>query len=631
MEGICGIVSFEPTFDNIASKTDVMAGCLSDGEPLEITKSVGNSVAFAAGGWKGEKWKPIVFATENDHASLVGFADILNIEKLAKEFNLAKNDLAGIVAAVYQNYGDNWAAKLEGTFSIVIFDKEKNKLVAVIDPLGIRPLYWCKCGSTFYFSSRLDAIKKAVPSLEIDNQSVYTFLRYEMIPAPATIYKNVYKLEPGFSLVADKKSHSLKRYWDIVNMPKLSVREADASQQVYKTIHDSVAAMSQDLSQNENVACFLSGGTDSSSICGLLSKMTPQSVSAYSIGFPENGYDEMHYARVAAQAFNLDHHEFYVNPDDVLKALPLLAGAYDEPFGNSSIIPAYFCAHEASKNNVQYLLAGDGGDEVFGGNERYSTQQVFRNYFKVPALLRKALLEPLLLNRLEKLPLGIFQKAGSYIRRAKMPEAQRIHSYRYITDEEMFRSDFLQSIHPEEAENISAQHFNRLQEAELLDRHLYLDMKMTIADNDIVKVTRMCQLAHVRVRYPLLDRPVVDLGFRLPVDLKLRGTKGLRYIFKKAFDDVLPQEILNKEKHGFGLPVAVWLRKNEKIKKFAYDLLFDKKHLQRGYFKPEFVKKLWQQQLQDSTSYYGSVVWLMIMLEAWHRIHLENEKLEISY
>ena len=105
----------------------------------------------------------------------------------------------------------------------------------------------------------------------------------------------------------------------------------------------------------------------------------------------------------------------------------------------------------------------------------------------------------------------------------------------------------------------------------------------------------------------------------------------MRYIFKKAFDDVLPQEILNKEKHGFGLPVAVWLRKNEKIKKFAYDLLFDKKHLQRGYFKPEFVKKLWQQQLQDSTSYYGSVVWLMIMLEAWHRIHLENEKLEISY
>lgn len=630
MEGICGIVSFESNSHDFTNKIDLMAGCLSDGEALEISKIVGNNLAFAAGGWKAEQWKPIVFAAEDERTSLVGFTDVVNFEKLAAEFKIPVNNTAALVAAAYQNYGDNWASKLEGTFSIIVFDKMKNKLVAVIDPIGIRPLYWHKSDNTFYFSSRLDSIKKAVPSLEIDNQSIYTFLRYEMIPAPGTIYKNVYKLEPGLSLVAKKDGHSLQKYWDISVRPKLSVTEKDASQQVYKTINDSVAVMTNDLSENENIACFLSGGTDSSSICGLLSKMTPDPVSAYSIGFPENGFDEMHYARVAAKAFNLDHHEFYVNPDDVLNALPLLAGAYDEPFGNSSIIPAYFCAHEAAKNNVHYLLAGDGGDEVFGGNERYSTQQVFRNYFKLPALLRQAFLEPLLLNRLERLPLSIFQKAGSYVRRAKMPEAQRIHSYRYITDEEMFHADFLQSIHREEADNISAQHFNRLQEAELLDRHLYLDMKMTIADNDIVKVTRMCQLAHVRVRYPLLDRPVVDLGFRLPVDLKLRGTKGLRYIFKKAFDDLLPQEILNKEKHGFGLPVAVWLRKNDKIKKFAYDLLFDKKHLQRGYFQPEFVKKLWQLQLEDSTSYYGSVVWLMIMLEAWHRIHLENETLEIS-
>ncbi len=629
MEGICAIVSFESALHDFTKKIDAMADCLTDGEALEISKFVCNNLAFACGGWKGAQWRPFVFNVENERIALVGFADVVNLDKLAKEFKISAGNIAGLVAAAYSSYGDHWANRLEGTFSIIVFDKEKNRLSAIIDPIGIRPLYWYKNGNTYYFSSRLNAIKKAVPSLEIDYQSVYSFMRYEMIPAPTTIYKNAYKLEPGTSLVAQKETCTLERYWDVSNKPKLSVREKEASQQVYKTIYSSLAGMRNDLADDAKVACFLSGGTDSSSICGLLSKMTPEPVSAYSIGFPENGYDEMHYARIAAQAFDLDHHEFYVTPDDVLNVLPLLAGAYDEPFGNSSIIPAYFCAHEAAKNDVSYLLAGDGGDEVFGGNERYSTQQVFRNYFKLPGFFRQAFLEPLLLNRLEKLPLSIFQKAGSYIRRAKMPEAKRIYSYRYIDDAEMFQSDFLYSINIEKTENISGQHFNYLQDAELLDRHLYLDMKMTIADNDIVKVTRMCQLAKVRVRYPLLDRPVVELGFRLPVDLKLRGSKGLRYIFKKAFNDLLPQEILDKKKHGFGLPVAVWLRKDEKIRTFAYNLLFDEKHLQRGYFKPEFLKNLWKMQLEDNTSYYGSVVWLIIMLEAWHRIHFENESLNI--
>ena len=378
------------------------------------------------------------------------------------------------------------------------------------------------------------------------------------------------------------------------------------------------------VSQNKT-ACFLSGGTDSSSICGLLSKTRQDPVTAYSIGFSETGYNEMYYARKAAEAFGLDHHEYYITPDDLLQSLPNIVKVYDEPFGNSSIIPAYYCAKLAANNGFQYMLAGDGGDEVFGGNERYSTQQVFRNYFKIPSVFRHGLIEPLLINRLEKLPFGIFQKGGRYIRRSNLEEVQRIHSYRYVDFEDMFTHEFLESCDLASTENIAYKHFHELEKANALDRHLYLDMKLTITDNDLRKVSRMCDLAHVRVRYPLLDSKVVDFGFQIEENLKLRGTAGLRYIFKKAFQDLLPQEILNKQKHGFGLPIANWLRSNSKIQQFAHDLLFDKKHLNRGYFKPDFVKKIWQLQLEDPTPYFGTLVWLMMLLELWYRVHLDGD------
>ena len=326
----------------------------------------------------------------------------------------------------------------------------------------------------------------------------------------------------------------------------------------------------------------------------------------------------------------MNHDEFYVKPQDVLSVFGRLVEAFDEPFGNSSIIPAYFCAVRAQQRGVKYLLAGDGGDEVFGGNERYAQQQVFRNYFKLPSILRKGVLEPLILNRAERLPVGLFRKAASYIRRANLPDVQRIHSYRYIADSDIFDDDFLASLDVDLVATVAQDHFQRLPDAEVLDRHLYMDMKMTIADNDLVKVNRMADCAHVRVRYPMLDQNVVELGFRIPARLKLKGTRGLRYIFKQAFRDFLPPEILAKKKHGFGLPVAIWFRKDRQVQEMARELIFDPGHLQRGYFKPDFFEKLWQWQLNDETPYYGSQLWLFVMLEAWHRsVSHENATLDI--
>lgn len=627
MEGICGLFSFDHKVSDSSSQIISMVQSLSDGESLNSKAIKGSNWAMACAGWDDLTLQGMTHYFQDEQLALVAFGDIFNFAQLADELKVNSSQKGKILAANFRKYPAQWAANIHGNFAAIIFDEQKQSIIAAIDRIGIRPLCWHRRGDTIYVASRINAIKAVCPDIEIDPSSIYTFMHHDMIPAPLTIYKGVKKLEAGIALTAGPNQLKLERYWDITSTPKLKERTDDIADQVYEKLNHAVAAMSNGIADPGKVGCFLSGGTDSSSICGLLSKQQQNPVEAFSIGFPENGYDEMSYARIAANAYGLKHHEFYTQPQDVLDALPKLVRSYDEPFGNSSIIPAYFCALEAKANGIDYLLAGDGGDEIFAGNERYSMQQVFRNYFKAPAIIRKGLLEPFILNRLEKLPIRLFRKAGSYIRRAKMSEVERIYSYTYVTDEEIFDSSFLANTDIEPAMHIPQEHFQRLGDAEKLDRHLYLDMKMTITDNDLVKVTHMAELAGVRARYPMLDQNLVDYAFRIPTKLKLAGANQLRYIFKHAFRELLPDEIINKTKHGFGLPISIWFRDNPKIKQFAKEVLFDQNHLQRGYFRKDFVEKLWKLQLEDRTPYYGTVLWKLLILELWHKINIDGQSI----
>lgn len=624
MEGICGIISLHHSGANLIEKVQAMAGHLSDGEALEFSSIFGEGWAFATGGWQANASDPITFVFQDEHLAIVGVADILNREELAARYRLPKDRTGELIAALCQADQRNWPLRLRGAFALVVFDKAQRKFCAATDRVGIRPLYWAVRENQLYFSSRLKSITRACRELEIDRSMVYTYAHYSMIPSPFTIYQDVQKLEPGFLIQSDGRTREPVCYWDISVAEKLPAHEREIADQIYQTVAVAVASMRNGQNGHTDPACFLSGGTDSSSICGLLTKVSSQPVRAISIGFPENGYDEMHYARVAAKAFDLEHHEYYMQPQDVLDIFLKIAAAYDEPYENASVFPAYHCARIAREQGAQYMFAGDGGDEIFAGNKRYGEQQIFRNYFKIPQPVRRLVLEPLLLGRLEKIPLSLFRKGASYIRRAQMKEVERIFSYRYVTDEERFSPDFLTAVDRPQVLGIRENHFNRLGDAAPLDRHLYMDMKLTITDNDLRKVTRMCELAGVRVRYPFLDHAVIELGFRIPARLKLKSSDGLRYIFKRAFAGLLPPEILSKKKHGFGLPISEWLRREPKIKEFAYDLLFDQKHLQRGYFKPEFIKALWRLQLTDETPYYGTLVYQMMMLELWHRLHVDS-------
>ena len=276
---------------------------------------------------------------------------------------------------------------------------------------------------------------------------------------------------------------------------------------------------------SEKTGCFLSGGTDSSSVVGYYTKITGMPAKTFSIGFDDPKYNELDFARIAVRHFGTEQHEYIVTPDDVFRLINELPAIYDEPFGNASVVPAYYCAKAAGDAGLDILLGGDGGDEIFGGNERYVTNLVFEKYFMLPKFFRRNIMEPVI----NHLPNATFMhKVKSYVRRANLRNPHRFFSYNLLAEmdaRDIFKAEFLSSFNPDCFLNIAGDHYDCASPAHDTDRLLYVDMKFTITDNDLRKVTQMVESAGLQVRYPLLDRDLVDFTTTIPPTLKVKLEK----------------------------------------------------------------------------------------------------------
>jgi asparagine synthase (glutamine-hydrolysing) len=326
----------------------------------------------------------------------------------------------------------------------------------------------------------------------------------------------------------------------------------------------------------------------------------------------------MRYARIAAKRFGTEHHEYYVTPDDLVKSIPAVAAHYDQPFGNSSVLPAYYCAKMAREDGVTKLLAGDGGDELFGGNARYAKQRVFGWYDGVPAALRGGLLEPVL----ERTPIGrlpLARKGRSYVEQAKVPLPDRLQQYNLLLRlglEQVFTPDFLAQVDPADALRQQQAVWQQARGAGALNRMLAYDWRYTLAEADLPKVCGSTSLAGVAVGFPFLDSALVDFSLALPTEYKLKGLK-LRWFFKEALRGFLPDEILTKKKQGFGLPFGVWATRHEALRGFARDSL--NSLADRGMVRRGFVEPLLERRLSEHPGYYGEMVWILMLLEQWLR------------
>jgi asparagine synthase (glutamine-hydrolysing) len=521
---------------------------------------------------------------------------------------------AGTVAAwqaAFSQHGPAAAARVAGTFAIALVCSP-TKIYLAVDRFSVQPLCYRQQGDRLLFSDRADTLAHS----EIDPQAIFDYLFFHVIPAPRTIYKNVFRLPGGHCAVFENSELTVARYWTPTFEENKQRPFGQLRDEFRNVLQESVASQLD----GRTVGCFLSGGTDSSTVAGMLGQVSGTPAATYSIGFDAPGYDEMEYARIAARHFNTRHHEYYVTADDLVSSIPKVAAYYDQPFGNSSAVPAYYCAQMAKADGAAKVLAGDGGDELFGGNSRYAKQRIFNCYSSLPEGLRSTFLEPLLgSGPLAKLPL--LRKASSYIQQARVPMPGRLRLYNLI-----IRLGITNVVTPALRAHFDLDDPVRQQEAvwaqtntgSFINRMLAFDWRYTLADNDLPKVAGTSALAGVDVGFPLLDTRLVDFSMRLPPDLKVKGLK-LRWFFKEALRGFLPDAIITKKKHGFGLPFGIWASQHAALGSLARDSLHGL--AARRLVQPQFVKALLNEHLVAHPGYYGEMVWILMILEQWLQAH----------
>lgn len=613
MSGICGWIAFDgnaPTREVIERMGSRIARF--GGGSLLVEHGASASIAGAAAG------RVAIQRNNQDFAALSG--TIRTSDGRLNE-RAGRDGWPAALLAAFRENGHSFLSSLHGRFSLALILGQDRRALLAVDHAGTRPLSLTRVPGGVVFASDPAALNlHPLVSRDIDPQQIFNYLYFHMVPAPSSVHRNHVRLLPGGYMLIEGSKTETGSYWEPTypgEFEKFSV--ADLKEEFREILRTSVRQEVDD----GRIGGFLSGGTDSSTVAGVIGEISGEPARTYSIGFDAEGYDETYYARLAARHFGTIHKEYRVTPQDVVDAIPRLAEIHAEPFGNSSAVPTYYCAKMARDDGVSKLLAGDGGDELFGGNSRYATQYLFSLYSDLPAVLRKWIIEPVVFavpGGERVLPL---RKLRSYIRQASVPMPARLETYNLLERlgaGNVFTREFLAEVRLDAPLAMLTESYEQAHARTMLNRMLAMDFKFTLADNDLPKVNISADLARLEVGYPLLSDEMIDFAAKLPARLKLRGTR-LRYFFKEALRDFLPPEIIAKKKHGFGLPFGPWLNGEPKLRSLASAALDNLKR--RGIVQARFVDQLLTEHLPSHPGFYGTMVWLLMMLEFWHQHHAD--------
>lgn len=532
-------------------------------------------------------------------------------ERVAKAAGAA--GAATSLISTWRKHDAAMTSQLRGDYAVVIVDADKQSVFLAVDRFAIQTLCYRTDGETLAFSDRADCVEGR--GGELDPQAIFDYLYFHMIPAPRTIFRTVRRLPAAHSLLIDRQGVHEARHWPLDFDEDHHETFPVAREKLRTLIRD---AVTEELAGHERVGAFLSGGTDSSTVAGMLCQITGKAAPTYSIGFEAEGYDEMEYARLAAKHFGCEHHEYYVTPADLLASIPAVAQHHDQPFGNSSALPAYYCAKMAQVDGCTKILAGDGGDELFGGNTRYAMQRFLEFYHTVPKGVRR-LIEPMCGDEslLRKIP-GLRQAVG-YVRHSRVPMPHRLQTMNLLMQldpAKVLSADFLARINTGAPASHMQETWDECDAPSLMNRMLAYDWRYTLADSDLPKVRGAASMAGIAVGYPLLDDRLADFSMALPPSWKLRRFK-LRWFFKEALRGFLPDAVITKKKQGFGLPYGPWMARDPELRRLAKDSL--QGLVDRGIVQLPFITQLLDHRLDEHPGYYGNMIWVLVMLEQWLR------------
>ena len=522
-----------------------------------------------------------------------------------------------VLVHLYEDYGDDCVKWLRGMFAFALWDARRERLLLARDQVGIKPLFYSWDNGRLLFASELKALTAVTEDRPIDFQALHDYLSLNYIPGPRTIYRNMHKLQPGHILVGDKGGIRVSRYWDVPFGTEREVMGRAGEEELAEELRARLRqAVSDHLVSDVPLGVFLSGGLDSSTLVALMSEIGAGPIRTFSIGFQNPSYSETSDARLIAERFGTDHSELILD-GKIGEIVPAVVGSFDEPFADSSAIPTYYVAHLA-RARVTVALGGDGGDEVLAGYHTYHATHLAQLYRRLPEVIRQRVVAPLV-GRLptSETKLGFDYMAKRFVRGAELP-ADRAHiAWREIFSEEGKAQLYAQGLGEsvEDSFNNFGRHFGEREQAVLLDRMQYVDMKVYLPDDILVKVDRMSMAHSLEVRVPFLDLEVINFAAALPVKARLNG-RVKKYLLRKAVADLLPAAIVKGRKRGFNVPLAAWMRRE--LREVAGDYLSPEVIGRQGWFKPEVVTNLIDQHNSGKVD-HGRNLWALLVMSIWSR------------
>ena len=521
------------------------------------------------------------------------------------------------ILRLYEDFGADCVQHLRGMFAFAIWDSVDRSLFIARDRVGKKPLlYSHRPNGDLVFGSEFTALlEHPAVSREIDHQAIDAYLSFTCVPAPMTAYKEIRKLEPGHWLRWKNGEIDTKRYWRPDFSKKIDISEEEAIEETTRLLRESTSLR---MISEVPLGAFLSGGVDSSVVVALMAQESSTPVKTFSIGFDDEEYSELKYARIVADHVGAEHHEFVVKPD-ALEILPTLVEHYGEPYADSSAVPTYYVARETRKH-VTVALNGDGGDESFAGYERYVAMRMAESYRKIPGFLRKPLLEfPVSLLPTSEVRRSRVRDAQRFFRSASMPRVERYLQLNSAFDRaaksELYTRDFAAELNGHDAAGVLGKWFKTANGSGIIDTTMMVD-QMTYLPNDLLVKVDIASMANsLEARSPFLDHNVIEFAAKLPESLKLNGADTKSFL-KKVAARLVPREVIYRRKMGFGVPVGNWFR--AEMKDFVREVLLSEKALNRGVIRPEAIRR-YVDEHTEARQDHSFRLWTLLMLELWFR------------
>jgi len=544
---------------------------------------------------------------------------VLRKELAEKGHKFRTNCDTETIVHAYEEYGVDCVARLHGMFGFAIWDGPRKRLLLARDRAGKKPLYYTHLAGSLVFASEIKSLL-GHPSVkrQADVQALADFLSVRYVPGPATLFANIRKVLPGHWLLYENDTIREECYWDYTfgKTERLPIEEyiQGIRQHVSRAVEERLMA-------DVPLGAMLSGGVDSSIITGTMSQLMNEPVKTFSVGFDVPEYSELPYARLVAEHFGTEHHELIVKCSDLTQYWPLLTWHRDEPVSEPSDLGVYLIS-KLARQYVKVVLSGEGGDELFAGYPKYVVDWLASYYHLLPTPLREQVILPLL----DRLPYGM-RKLKMAARTLSQPAPQRWLSWFGVFNGQL-KNKLLSESTKASIDSDSSRIFRRWLEGnpqrDDLSSMLYLDTKIWLPDNLLMKGDKMTMAASLETRIPLLDYKLVEYAASIHSNVKIKLFKA-KYLLKRAFADFLPEPILTRKKMGFNVPTGIWFREGQR--RLISQLLLSEQARSRGFFDDAFVASLLRDHLEGRTNYQAQL-FILASLELWFRIFIDSSRLE---